>query len=515
MAREALVVLRRSSKAVRGLPGLLIALALLVLAWTHMLAIQQGYWGDELVSVIAYIHRGPSGIFGHYVPNDHMLFELLTWAGTGLVGDHSEAANRFWAVVPTIGAVALTARWLWRRLDVWVAAIFSVLASSSPLILDLGTEARGYGLGFLSGTVMVIAADRYSTTRTRGALSMFALGALTGILALPVIVLPFLAVAAVLLGRRALRRSVLIAVAVVGIASLLFYLPVLGDLLASSSQQDGALLAWHSVLLGSSRDLLAPNVSLLLGHASVGLDEVIATAVLAAGAVALWRRPERLLVLLLLVPAIFTYLMLKLGGFYVVDLFEGHSALPMLDITDRFTSFLLLPLLVLCAAGLVAIGRSLARIRVRLPMALAIKPFGPVVLIGTLVVSLIALANIDGLARNNAKVPIESNREVAAIVRGSGIGVASVMINGTHYVGFEYYLNGLIAVYSPSQLRSLFCTKPAPFVYIEHFLYSEPADTTCLKQRGAVSIRVPQRRTLPTIVWIVRNRRALGASASG
>jgi hypothetical protein len=498
----------------RGLPLVLVVLAGTGLLWTHTLALQQGFWGDEFVSVIAYVHRGPSGIFGHYVPNDHMLFELLTWASTGLLGDHSEAASRFWSVVPTVGAVALMAWWLWRRLDPWVAAIFAVLASASPLILDLGTEARGYGLGFLSGAVMVIAADRYATKRTPGALTLLVVGALVGIWTLPVIVLPFLGVAGVLLCKRALRRGVLIAVAVVGVASLLFYLPVLGDLLASSAQHDGALLAWRSVLLGPSRDLLAPNVSLLLTRASVDLDEAVATAVLAAGVFTLWRRPERMLVLLLLAPAIFTYLILKLSGFYVVDLFVGHSALPMLDITDRFTSFLLLPLLALCAAGLVALGRWLAGVPLRLAGLPAIRPFGSLVVAGALLASLIALADIDHLARGNAKVPMESDREVAAIVRGSGIGVGSVVTNSTHRAGFEYYLNGIVATYSPSQLGPLFCTKPAPFVYIEHRLYAKPADTTCLKERGAVSIRVPQRRALPTIVWIVRNRRGPGIASN-
>ncbi len=531
--------------AERGLPLALVVVAGAVLLWTHMLDLQQGFWGDELVSVVAYIHAGPSNIFGHYVPNDHMFFELLTWATTGLWGDHSAAADRFWSVVPAVAAVALTTWWLWRRLDAWVAAIFAVLAGASPLLLDLGTEARGYGLGFLSGAVMIIAADRIATTRwrgvsdsrgaagsrgaalshgdvsPRGALALFVAGGLLGIWTLPVIVLPFLGVAVVLLQRRAQRRGVLYAVAVVGVASLLFYLPVLADLLSSARQQAGALLAWHSVLFGPSRDLLAPNVSLLLSGASVSLDEAIASAILVAGAVALWRRPERVLVLLLLAPAIFTYLVLKLGGFYVVDLFEGHSALPVLDIEDRFTSFLLLPLLALCAVGLVALGRSLARVQVHLPASVrtlfpevsAVRPLGPLVVAGALVFSLVALADVDRLAVGNAKVPIENYREVATIVLDSRVG--SIMTNSTQYVGFEYYLNRPITVLSPAVLGPLFCTKPAPFVYIEHRLYSKPADTTCLKQRGAVSIRVPQRRALPTVIWILRNRRGPGVVPAG
>jgi hypothetical protein len=507
--------------ATQGAAGMLVALACMGLVWTRTLALEQSLWGDELFSVRAYIERGPSGIFGRYVPNDHMLFELLEWIGTAVSGDHGAAAYRFWAVVPAIVAATLLTWWLWRRLDRWVAAIFAVLATSSPLFLDLGTEGRGYGLGFLAGAAMVIAADRFAWTHSRGSLALLALAALAGIWTLPLIVLPFLGVAGVLMAHRALRRRVLIAVALVGVASLLFYLPVLGDVISSSSQQVGARLSWHAVLTGPVRDLLAPSVSLLLAHASAGVGEAIAGVLLAIGLAALWHRPERLLALLLFAPAVFTYLILKLGGFYVVASFDGHSQLSTLAIEDRFTSFLLLPLLVGMAVGVVELGRWLAKVSVSLPMArpgsvwrlgspvgaarsLSIHPLGPLVLLGAVVLSLFALGRIDSLARHDAEVPLESYAEVGAIVRRTGIW--PVVTNSTHRLGLKYYIDPSgrhVRTLSPAALEAMFCSRQAGFIYIEHPLYSPHVNTTCLHQRGAVAIEVPERRDRPITVYVL------------
>jgi hypothetical protein len=506
----------------------LVALASLGLVWTRTLALEQGLWGDELYSVRAYIDRGPPGIFGHYVPNDHMLFELLAWVGTAVSGDHSAAAYRFWAVAPAIAAGMLMAWWLWWRLDQWVAAIFAVLATSSPLFLDLGTEGRGYGLGFLAGVVMVIAADRFLWTRSRGSQALLAVGALVGIWTLPLIVLPFLGVAGVLMAHRALRRRVLSAVAVVGLASLLFYIPVLGDVVSSSGQRVGARLSWHAVVSGPVRDLLAPSVSLLLAHASVGVGEAIAAVLLLVGLATLWRRPERLLALLLVAPAVFTYLVLKLGGFYVVASFDSHDQLPVLAIDDRFTSFLLLPLLAGMAVGVVELGRRLAAVRVSLPRvhlerlrgrapagdasalrapagdasALRANPMVAAVCLGAAVLSLFALGRIDSLARHDAAVPLESYAEVGAIVRSTGIW--PTVTNSTHRLGLKYYIDPSgrrVRTLSPAALEAMFCSSEAGFIYIEHPLYSPRVDTTCLRRRGAVAIEVPERRDRPITVY--------------
>jgi hypothetical protein len=495
---------RLAGRLARLAPHALVALAGLVLVWTQTLGLEQSLWGDELHSVIDRIGPGPSGIFAHYIANDHMLFELLEWVTTGLSGDHAASAYRLWSILPTIAAAALMTWWLWGRLGRWIAAAFAVLLATSPMCLDLGPEGRGYGLGFLAGAMMVVGADRFAWRRTHGALALFAGGGLLGICTLPVIVLPFLGVAGVLLAQRALRRRVLYAVALVGGVSLLFYLPVVGGVLSNSSQQVGARLTWHGVITGPVRGLLAPNVSLLLGNAPVGMAEAIAAALLLLGLVALWRRPERLLALLLAAPALFTYLALKLGGFYVVDRFDAHAELTRFAITNRFTSYLLLPLLAAVAVALVELGRRATR-----------RPAGaPVAAVCAAALSLLAFAQLGELARNNARLPLESYREVGAIVRDTGLDLT--LTNSPSALGLRYYIDGhgrRVEVLNATQLEAQFCSSATGFVYVEHLLgAASRVDTTCLRQRGATVIPVPERRGAPMTIYILPKLPAGAAS---
>ena len=264
------------SLVARVLPLLLVGLAAVTLIWTRLLGLTQGLWGDEATSVVGYIQKGPTGVFGNYLPNDHMLWELLTWASTGLLGDHSEAAYRLWSVLPALGAAALTTWWAWRRLGRWVAGVFLVLAAAAPLYLDLGTQARGYGLAFLASSAMLVGADRLRWQPSRAALALFAGSALVGIWTLPVFVLAFLACAAVLACWPPLRRDVLAAVLAVGALSLLFYAPVLGDLLNNSTQQFGSQLGLFGFLTGPLSDLLSPDLTLLAGNLTLVQSDLLA-----------------------------------------------------------------------------------------------------------------------------------------------------------------------------------------------------------------------------------------------
>jgi hypothetical protein len=517
---EATAVWRELMAIVRGIPGMLTGLALLVLVWTRVLALEQGMWGDELFSAIAYIRRGPSAIFSEYVPNDHMLFELLTWASIGGSGHHSDAAYRFWSVAPAIAAVVLMTWWLWRRLDRWVAAIFAVLATASPMALDLGTEARGYGLGFLSGVVMVIGADRFAHTRSRRALALLAAGGLIGIWTLPVMVLAFVGVAGVLLVHRMLRRRVLIMVGLVGAASLLFYAPVLSELLTTNLERPGGPQPpWDAAITGPLRSLLAPSVSLMLPHVAVGVGELLAGLVLLVGIKELWSRPERLLAMLLVVPASFTYLCLAISRLHVIDAYARASQLPLLDVRDRYTSYLLLPLLAAAAAGLVAIGRWMTRVRVSHGLRARLaglglvtaspdaRPLAVPVAVGAVVLSLLALGKIDDFAHQTAEVPVQSFKEVGAIVRGSQID--RIMTNSTSLADVDFYIKAKgkrqgIQALKPAALEAMFCRLDTGFIYIEEGTSSPRPNTTCLRRRGAVAIRAPERRGPPMLVYILR-----------
>jgi len=80
----------------------LVAAMGLVLVWTRLANIGTSFWSDEAHSAYYFAGQGPHAIFfREYVPNNHALYNLLSWVTTGALG-RSEAASRFWSVVPGI-----------------------------------------------------------------------------------------------------------------------------------------------------------------------------------------------------------------------------------------------------------------------------------------------------------------------------------------------------------------------------------------------------------------------------
>ena len=460
---------------VRAAPAVVISLAAVLLLWSRLLPLTHGLWNDEAYSALVYIRPGPSAIFGQYIANDHMLFELLAWATTNLTGDFGEPALRFWSVVPGLAAGVVTTWWLWRRLGPWVAAIFAVLAAAAPLYFELSIQARGYGLAYLAAAGMLITADSVMWRQSRRVLLLFAVSATVGIWTLPVFVVGFLSLAGLLAARESLRRDVAWVVIGVGAVSLLFYLPVLSDVVQASGGHFGTQLPWDGVVSGPLKDLITPSVDQLLPSASLTAAELIGGGLIALGVIALWRRPERRLALALISPTLITYLVLEVGRFYEAS---------------RFVSFLGLSLLVLCAVALVEAGRVLARSR----------PGRLVAVVCAIALSLVVLSKAEHSFRGPVQTPIENFKEAAQLVDASRI--AKVVSNSTKAVGFNYYFGtGRVQFETPTELQSLFCSKAEPFVYIEHGL-SPLADTKCLRQRGSIPILVPQSRS-SIAVWFV------------
>jgi hypothetical protein len=467
----------------RAAPVAIIALAGLLLLWSRFLPLTQSLWSDEAYSAVNYILPGPGGVFGHYIPNDHMLFELLAWATTNLTGSFNEPTMRFWSVVPAIAAWSVMTWWLWRRLDKWVAAVFAVLAATAPLYLTLSVEARGYGLAYLAAVLMLIGMDSFMWSYRRRYLALFTGSAIAGIWTLPVFVLAFIPLVGLIATRPLLRRQALFALVIVGAGSLLFYLPVLGDVMTSSGQQFGVQLPWHGVVTAPLTDLISPSVTLLLQHVSLTVTEIIGGSLIAAGVAALWLVPERYLALALVTPTLFSYAFLEVGRFYEAD---------------RFVSFLELPLLALCAIALVRGGRLLAKLRFGRWLAIA----------GVVGLCLFALGKAESAFKQSTRLPIENFKEVAALVRASGI--PTVITNSTKPIGFQYYLgsNG-VRLWNPRALEPLFCSNVAPFVYLEHGRSPLP-NAGCLRRRGAISVGVPQTRSY-IHVWFVTTIASAGA----
>src|SRR6478609_3318518 len=177
---------------------IIICVSALVLVWSRLALVNNSLWYDEITTVQDYVSKGPRGIFfGTYIPNNHVLFSLLTWATTEFVG-HFEAAYRLWSVVPGLAAVGVVAWWSWRRLGPAAAAGVVVLFTVAPDHLLLTPQARGYGLGMLAGAGMLVAAARASDHADNVDVVAFAAFGLIGIWTLPVFVLTFVAQGAAL-----------------------------------------------------------------------------------------------------------------------------------------------------------------------------------------------------------------------------------------------------------------------------------------------------------------------------
>ena len=91
---------RRRSRHIVTSASALCSVMGLVLVWSRLANLGTSFWSDEAYSAYYYAGRGPRGIFfGTYVPNNHALYNLLSWVTTGALG-RFEASYRIWSVVP-------------------------------------------------------------------------------------------------------------------------------------------------------------------------------------------------------------------------------------------------------------------------------------------------------------------------------------------------------------------------------------------------------------------------------
>lgn len=488
-------------EARRVAPLAIVAVAAVALVWSRLAPLGQSLWADEIKSITAYIRPGPAAIYGHYVANDHILFELLTWATTALSGERSAAAYRFWGVAPGLAAGAILTWWLWRRVDPWVAALFALIATASPIYYTLCVDARGYGLGFLAASGLLIGAEEYVRTRSGCALRWFALAAVGGIWTLPVFALPVAAmIALLLLETRAGKRPILVTAGLVAAASLILYAPVVTRVIGASAQSFGRPLPWYGFASGPFTDLIAPEL-LVVVH---GVDPtstltlapgasspvpgtsgwatwIAAALVLVAFAVGV--RRERFLALACLGPALLTYT--------VLDLARVHTV-------NRFASFLLLPLLALCAIGIVTIARRISRRSALTPAIAGLAAVG---------LAAVMFIRTDDLARAMLAAPYENDKLVAEVVRTAGIVPVLTNSDGGDT---SYYLGRWTASRrTASQLEALFCSAADQLTYLDELLARTQPSTACLRRRGAIEIRIPQRHTTaatagsPFTVWLV------------
>lgn len=455
---------------------LAVSVAALLLCWTRVANLGTSFWNDEAYTALKYADAGPGAIFrgAAYVPNNHVLFSLATWATTNVLG-RSEAAYRIWSVVPGLAAVALVAWWARRFFDSITAVAVLVLATVSEVHLQLVPQARGYGLAMLAGAGILIGAVRADQLQRRDGLAIFALSGLVGICTLPVFVLAFISQGAVLLARRELRRATIATCALVGLASAIFYAPLLRGVLDQSDQEFGVRLRWYGFLTGPYRHLAEPTVRNLLPQLSSSLFTdvmvLLVTGVLVVLGVSRLLRRDPRLCLHLLVPVGGTYLILVVTRLYVAP---------------RFTSFLLFHVLLVLAVGVSAVWHEASKQRIGLALVIAAASIG----------LFVGGRHIVTETRRQASEPWENFKAVRDIATSTHID--RVYSSGPPPWSLKYYVaSKRLTPLSDDALQSRqYCRLPRPYILVAprkevqgHRWGKVLPDANCLRQTGAMEIR--------------------------
>ncbi len=485
-----------TEKWLRYLAIAVLVLVGIVLAWSRLIHLDNSVWHDEAESILTYNQ------FDTLIDakSSHVLFNVLSWLTTKALGG-SEAVQRLWSVVPALAAVALATWWAWRRIGILTAVVFAVLAMASPMHLDLAAQARGYGLALLAATAMLVAADALTRERTKATVLAFLGAGLVGTWTLIFFAFAFVGQALSLLWWPQLRRTAAVVLAAVVVLSIVFYIPVLDS-------GDNLVDTWNAVIPGqrislgaavflerSLEWLVIPTVTLLsgpptgdaVGHRlAAGWVDTVALLALLGGLVALWRRGQSGLALLLVVPPLFFNLAFSVLG---LNTEPRHQLLLM--------PYVLIPV----ATGIAALGTLLARPRWLRPIVIAIG-----------VVAVLVLARETIKEEEVMALPRENFKAVAEIVRGTGID--TVVTDSIRPAGLQYYLGDDLEVVPRSRIEDLLCDRRRDVVYIEHLPlppwfngYRKPADVRCAIERGASRVRVPQRgRGFAIDVWIAPGR---------
>jgi hypothetical protein len=316
---------------------------------------------------------------------------------------------------------------------------------------------------------------------------LFAAFGLIGIWTLPVFVLAFLAQGAVLVALPMVRRRAVVAIAGVGAASLLWYAPLLDDVLANSDQRFGERLPWHGGLTRPFDDLMAPMLKVLTPNRPEWLRDTplvasIAVVLVILAIVRCLRRREHLLLANLVVPIVGVYVALTIARFYVAP---------------RFASYLLIHVIVLLALG----ATELWMLASRMPALRVVTLLALVLVVG------IAVRNVAVETNARARVPHENFRAVGDVVRGTDID--EVFTNTSRVEGLYFYLGRERVARAPFPygLPAIFCDETRTFIYVDEDLPGAPdRDTSCLQRRGVKPIELPQQVGGSIDVWVVPAR---------
>jgi hypothetical protein len=456
---------------VGALVGMVAVVALLV--WSRLANLSTSFRHDEAYTVLEFVNRGPRVIlFADYHTNNHVLFSLLSWGTTALVG-HSEVAYRFWSVVPGLLAVAVLGFWSWRRFAPVAGAAVIVLLTMSALHLELTPQGRGYGLVFLAAAGMLISAVRAADRGRIADLVLFALAGTVGIATYPLFALAFASQAIALLVRRELRWPIIVGSAVYAGAAVLFYGPFWDVITHGSLTTEKSGYDW---LDAPFSDLARPSLATVMPDwlANTPSLATIFGLLVVLGGRWLWRRRDRTALLQLTVPVVVSSVALM--AFRILHI-------------PRYGSFLLVYVIVLMALGVVELSNLVWRYRALRPLIVLIT--AALILIGS-----------GNVVEQTRRLPYENFKAVGQIVNRSEI--ERVTTNSSSPQGLQYYIGPTrLEVQEASALTRLFCYHPGAFIFVDHNFRSADPDLTCLQLRGSAPVHVPQETRGSIDVWLM------------
>jgi hypothetical protein len=200
------------------------------------------------------------------------------------------------------------------------------------------------------------------------------------------------------------------------------------------------------------------------------------------GGIALWRRRERELLLLLVATTWFPFII---------------AAVTRITLFDRFVTYVLPFLFVLIAVGVIALVETVsARRSVGVFAAVAVSAFG-----------LFGLLRFSDLNSEWVALPWENAKTVGAIVDNAD--VERVLTNSRRRAVLDYYIGeDRLEALEGTQLNDELCSARGSLAFINHPIYgATPADTDCLARKGATMVRVNQRgRGGGFDVWLLGSR---------
>ena len=448
----------------------------LALVASRTVGLDASFWTDEITAVADFIRAGPREILAG--PDlSHELYGILAWLTSSTVGE-SEVALRLLSVVPFLTGVALVTVWLHRRSGAVAGLLFLLLATVSPLLLDITRQARGYGLAFLAMSVLIVAAlEAERSGRTWAIVALCAAG-LAGTLTLPQFGIAFLATGAVLLAEQALRRRTAAGLAVTTILIVAWYAPHLGQVGEASQIEDGVRIDTVWLVTAPIDQVLLPALLWIDGTvlvAGVVWLPLVLLAALVMGSSPLAHR--RTSALVLCAGIVMTVVVLWLAGAYVIP---------------RYLSYLLVPLFVLLATGMSSlVGQRVSRA--------AVVP----VVAGGAVLALLTIRFV-ALAPDVMRLPREANRDAAGVILASNPAPAAVVAYMRNPQNLEHYLGRPVDELRSENVAAHVCTSRELVAYVTQPFGIAAVDVPCLSRPGVTHRRFPQyARGNEMNVWLV------------